>query len=573
MIGTIVAAALWALVASLLLSVVLGGLVAATIVLTRPAAATRGALWSVALAAAGFAPVAILAAMLVRGAFAGAADMPIPVTAPHAGSHAAAPVRHPARAKTLLTLPGPAVAVRIPGPPDIAPLAGSAIVVVWALGALIGLAGLGRSLARVRSLKKRSSPLDGTLATDLPWLTTTPGREIYLRLTYETETPIAVGFRRPVILIPTEMATADGLTSIEPLIMHEYAHLARYDDWSNLAQRATERLFWFNPLVWIIGRRIALEREVAADEAVVARTHDPKVYASTLWRMAQEMRMPEHVVVAPGAMLTRKQISVRIERLLDETPLGRRYISAAGLIISVVALTGVAALAATAPPIVLAQAAPIDEPSDVASPAAKVAPLVLRTVIPLPPPPPLAAPAMPKSVTIAAPSVLPSEARKAIAAAAASAVDATDMGKQIQAEVQHSVDEMAKQHELVAKEGEAVAKQGEAVVKQRELVVMNDDDGPISRDLVRSCVGCDFSRRDLHGMDLSNLSLIGDDFSHANMRDVNLHGSKLTGVDLSHSNLDGADLSQASLRGVDLGHASMHGTNTSGIQLIGSSLP
>jgi beta-lactamase regulating signal transducer with metallopeptidase domain len=131
-------------------------------------------------------------------------------------------------------------------------------------------------------LKARSSPL----ATELPWLTTTPGREIYLRLSYETETPIAVGFRRPVILLPTEMATADGLTSIEPLIMHEYAHLARYDDWSNLAQRATERLFWFNPLVWFIGRRIALEREVAADEAVVLRTHDPKVYASTLWRMA-----------------------------------------------------------------------------------------------------------------------------------------------------------------------------------------------------------------------------------------------------------------------------------------------
>ncbi len=194
-----------------------------------------------------------------------------------------------------------------------------------------------------------------------------------------------MGFRRPVILLPTEMATADGLTSIEPLIMHEYAHLARYDDWTNLAQRLTERIFWFNPLVWIIGRRIALEREVAADEAVVARTKNPKVYASTLWRMAQEMRMPEHVVVAPGAMLTRKQISVRIERLLDETPLGRRYISAAALAISIVALTGVAALAATAPPIVLAQNdAPI-ESHPVAAQPPPPAPPAPRAAATIPP--------------------------------------------------------------------------------------------------------------------------------------------------------------------------------------------
>jgi beta-lactamase regulating signal transducer with metallopeptidase domain len=539
MIGTIVAAALWALAASLLLSAVLGGLVAAAIVLTRPPAATRGALWSVALAAAGFAPVAILAVMLVRGAFVGAAGVPMPAPS-HAGSHAAAPARQPADNRTLTARPGPPAAVRIPGPPEIAPLAGTAIVALWALGALIGLAGLGRSLARVRGLKKRSSPLDGTLATDLPWLTTTPGREIYLRLTYETETPIAVGFRRPVILLPTEMATADGLTSIEPLIMHEYAHLARYDDWSNLAQRATERIFWFNPLVWLIGRRIALEREVAADEAVVARTHNPKVYASTLWRMAQEMRMPEHVVVAPGAMLTRKQISVRIERLLDETPLGRHYIGAAALAISAVALTGVAALAATAPPIVIAQASPVDEPS------------ALATLPPAPPPEAAApVPVIAKSIAIPSPVALPSEARQAIAEAT-SAIAAAGMSKQLQSEIQRKVDK---------------------VMMQRDLVALNDGDGPITVDMVRTCIGCDFSRRDLHGMDLSNLSLIGDDFSRADMRGVNLRGSKLTGVDLSNSNLDGADLSNALLRGVDLGHASMRGTNTSGIHMIGSSLP
>jgi beta-lactamase regulating signal transducer with metallopeptidase domain len=554
-IGIVVAAALWALVASLLLSLVLGLLVAGVIASTRPAAATRGALWSVALAAAGFAPVVILAVMLVRGAIAGPAPAsPRPAaTVAHRAATAAAPhaVAYGA------AQPGQLRALRVPGPPDVTPFVAAGIAAVWALGALIGLAGLGRSVARVRGLKGRSSPLDGMLATELPWLTTTPGREIYLRLSYETETPIAVGFRRPVILLPTEMATADGLTSIEPLIMHEYAHLARYDDWANLAQRVTERLFWFNPLVWFLGRRIALEREVAADEAVVLRTRDAKVYASTLWRMAQEMRMPEHVAVAPGAMLTRKQISVRIERLLDEPPAGTRPIGAAAFALTLLAVTGVAALAATAPPIVLAEAAPFAAPVD-------VAPLILERVTP-----PVVAPARPsiaplpkppamheirKIIVLASPIALPSEAQQAISDSVSSAVDSAipGMGQQIQAEVQHRIGDVMTRHNFVG---------------------LDETHGSVTRELIGRCIGCDFSRRDLHGMDFSGLTLIGDDFSYVNLTGANFHGAKLTGLDLSHANLDNADLSDATITGVDLSRASMNGTDTAGMRFIGSSLP
>jgi hypothetical protein len=176
MIGTVVAAALWALVASFLLSLFVGVLVAGAIAATRPAAAMRGALWSVALAAAGFAPVAILAVMLVRGATAGAAPAGMPATTDvSARSNAPAPA-HQVGSPRIANVPAPEhpIVLRLPGAPAVAPLVAGGIVAVWALGALIGLAGLGRSLVRVRGLKRRSSPLDG-LATELHWLTTTPG--------------------------------------------------------------------------------------------------------------------------------------------------------------------------------------------------------------------------------------------------------------------------------------------------------------------------------------------------------------------------------------------------------------
>lgn len=555
MIVPVVAAALWALLASVLLSLLLIALVAGLIALARPSAAARGALWSLVLAAAGIAPVAIFAVMLMRGAVAPEAVPLAPGTSAHG---TAAAVQGPAQlARATASAPANAVVVRIPGPPDVAPLAGKSLVALWALGALIGLAGLGRSLFRVRALKARSRPLDGTLATELPWLTTTPGREIYLRLSYETETPIAVGFRRPVILLPTEMATADGLTSIEPLIMHEYAHLARYDDWSNLVQRAIERLLWLNPVVWFLGRHIALEREVAADEAVVARTHDAKVYASTLWRMAQEMRMPEHVVVAPGAMLTRKQISVRIERLLDDAPAGARYLSAAAFALAILAVTGIAALAAFAPPIVLAQATPALETTDAVAPTTPVAPLVLQRVKP------------PRVVAEASPEA-----------------DNWDDDQHVDNIVQKAFAEQQRARVLQAKVAQKLAQK---MAQQTQTASF----GEATRDMLASCIGCDFSRRDLHGVDLSNMTLTGDNFDRANLvganfansklqglsmqradlSNANLNGAKMTGIDLSHATLDHANLSNALVVGVDLSHASMAGTATTGMHLIGSSLP
>ena len=613
MIASIVSAAVWAVIASLALSLVLGAVVFGVIVVFRPAAATRQALWSLALGAAGIAPVVILAVMLVRGALlppdvimSGAAPVRANVhvsIAPPAGAHAdtAEPDGDDARPAG----PPPSLALHIPQPPDVAPILAQIIVFVWALGAAGGLAGLARSLMRVRGLKLRSSPLDGDLATELPWLTTIKGREIYLRLSYETETPIAVGFRRPVILIPTEMATAAGLTSIEPLVMHEYAHLARYDDWTNLVQRAIERVFWFNPLVWILGRRIALEREVAADEAVVARTHDAKNYASALWRMAQEMRMPEHVVVAPGAMLTRKQISVRIERLLeDAAPAGRRF-GAAGFAVAALAFSGVAALAATAPPVMLAQS---DDAIAVASPS-PVPHVIIRKIVADPAPTAHPAPHPLAVATTKAEGVTDaaeSAAARAVVTAIVTGVGNSALKDEHDAQLpvpasppalRHSDDlqraDLQRLKDLGPQIGADVARQVAAAARHGRDDEQQSTRGPVTRDMIANCMGCDFTRRDLHGLDLSGVSLVGIDFTRSNLSGVNLgkaslkgvdfthadltgasfRSAKLTGVDLNHTRLDDADFSNAELTGVDLTGASMNGTNTTGIHLLGSTLP
>jgi len=126
------------------------------------------------------------------------------------------------------------------------------------------------------------------------------------------ESATAIGYRRPRIVLPAGLeARVDG-RELRAIIAHENAHLARYDDWAKAAQAILVRALWFAPALWILARRLDLERELASDERVAA-TLSPRVYAACLLRLAVDVR-GRHV--APAAWRGRAQIAVRVEALL-----------------------------------------------------------------------------------------------------------------------------------------------------------------------------------------------------------------------------------------------------------------
>jgi uncharacterized protein YjbI with pentapeptide repeats/beta-lactamase regulating signal transducer with metallopeptidase domain len=525
MLEAIVAVALHAIV----VSVVLGGVLAVAVAVATRAlalsAATRHALWTTALIAIAlmpFAGVAYSLATATTAAPANATTSPLRSGAtsvwPHAQAHV--PPRNSASAAVPTRSRRPLFA-----PPRLTPPIAVGLVAIWGLGSLIGLGGLVASVRRVRGLKHRSSPLDAALSDELPWLTEVgPGRETYLRLSYEIETPVAIGFRRPVILIPTELATQEGLAAIEPLVLHEYAHLRRYDDWTNLAQRVIERLFWFNPLVWVIGGRIALEREIASDDAVVERTGAPAEYASSLWRLAREMRMPEHSAVAPGALFTRKQISVRIEQLLDANRARLHRSPAAALGVATAAVLAVAFVATSSPAVELPATAPHS---------------VLAQMYPSPPP------AASPSPTPRPPEPSPTPQTSGLAES-----------------IQQTV------HDALASIPAETAVDADAQRSSRRRL----DGVRVSREMLASCVGCSMRGADLRGLDLRGLSINGVDLRDADLRDADLSGARVTGVSLIDANLTGTDLHNAQLNGVTLHGAKLDGARLDGVRFVGISL-
>jgi hypothetical protein len=145
---------------------------------------------------------------------------------------------------------------------------------------------------------------------------------------------------------------------------------------------------FFQPIVWWISKRLALEREIACDDLVLHQGSRPRAYALLLTELACRLN-GQRALIAPGVSGSHSQLNRRINMILNTN----RNISPclagsrAGLITLAAALLALGAFYC-APRLVLAQDAPVPPLPPVAAvpPVPAVAP-----VPPVPPAPALAA--------------------------------------------------------------------------------------------------------------------------------------------------------------------------------------
>jgi hypothetical protein len=104
---------------------------------------------------------------------------------------------------------------------------------------------------------------------------------------------------------------------LHALVLHEMAHLQRWDDWTNLAQKVLRALFFFYPAVWWVERRLSLEREMACDDLVLAHTANPRAYAECLVSLAEKNVLRRGFTLAQAAVGRMRQTSLRVLQILD----------------------------------------------------------------------------------------------------------------------------------------------------------------------------------------------------------------------------------------------------------------
>ncbi len=99
-------------------------------------------------------------------------------------------------------------------------------------------------------------------------------------------TPLLIGIVRPLILLPPAALTGWSPDELEMVLLHELAHVRRWDNLVNFGQRLVESLLFFHPAVWWVSRCVRRDREECCDAVVVARTEKPQAYAELLVTLA-----------------------------------------------------------------------------------------------------------------------------------------------------------------------------------------------------------------------------------------------------------------------------------------------
>jgi beta-lactamase regulating signal transducer with metallopeptidase domain len=132
--------------------------------------------------------------------------------------------------------------------------------------------------------------------------------------------PVLVGIVRPLVLLPPAAATGCSPEQIEMILLHELAHLKRWDNLVNLVQRLVESVLFFHPAVWWLSAWVRTEREHCCDAFVVrqlARTGGEasrRSYARLLVDLAAAGRT--RPATAAGSALAARNLRSRIRHIL-----------------------------------------------------------------------------------------------------------------------------------------------------------------------------------------------------------------------------------------------------------------
>ena len=139
-----------------------------------------------------------------------------------------------------------------------------------------------------------------------------------LLISLKAEVPMAIGWLKPVVLLPATMLTGLNSAQLEMLILHELAHIRRHDYLVNFLQTLIELLFFFHPSVHWIGKQMRNEREYCSDDIAVEHCGDAIAYAHTLTDTASLCSKNHfHTIPTMAMAASGGDLKTRVLRLVD----------------------------------------------------------------------------------------------------------------------------------------------------------------------------------------------------------------------------------------------------------------
>jgi beta-lactamase regulating signal transducer with metallopeptidase domain len=191
------------------------------------------------------------------------------------------------------------------------------VVLVWLIGValltarLLGGFGGYLMLSRTglapapRELQERFQALADSLGIRIP---------PRLYLSSRVAVPTAIGLVKGIVLLPASFACGVSPKMLDALLLHELAHVSRFDFLANAIQCVVEVLLFYHPAVWWLSKRIRQERENCCDDIVIRAFEDRQTYVKAL-ATAAEMKLQPLTMRSDGGDLV-----ARVRRILGKPP-------------------------------------------------------------------------------------------------------------------------------------------------------------------------------------------------------------------------------------------------------------
>lgn len=159
------------------------------------------------------------------------------------------------------------------------------VSLVWWLGVVAVGARFAFGLFLAQRLVARAAPAPTAWRRAIVEAERISGKRAVVRVAPAIDAPVLAGLLRPVTLVPPSSASWSEERKVS-VLLHELAHVAAHDLGVQLLVHFVCTMHWFNPLVWLAARRLRLERELAADEAVLRTGVRASSYAAHLLAIA-----------------------------------------------------------------------------------------------------------------------------------------------------------------------------------------------------------------------------------------------------------------------------------------------
>jgi len=195
------------------------------------------------------------------------------------------------------------------------------LLLLWMVGFFGVTARFAKGLHGLRSLRKDAVYVeDDSIINLLYELRNSLGiqRKIQLATSTRLTYPVSFGWRKPIILMPTNFTDTMSLAEVRLTFIHEIAHFKRRDYLINIVSSFLRIPLFFHPLFILAQKQLQIQQEHICDDWVIQLSQNRTTYARCLLRQAEVAILKTAPSIGTSVVSGFKNMRRRIDMILDK---------------------------------------------------------------------------------------------------------------------------------------------------------------------------------------------------------------------------------------------------------------